>query len=253
MDGARYPDLASAPVFVTGGGSGIGAALVEGFAAQGARVAFVDIQDSRAFAAEVAARTGAEVLFLRCDITDTPALEAAMDEAARAHGPTRVLLNNAANDQRHDAATLTEAEWDASLAVNLKPVMFASRKAGAAMPEGGAIVSFSSISYHLGLPDLAPYIAAKAGIIGLTRSLARAFGPRGIRVNAIAPGWVLTEKQRRLWITPEGLAEFLKKQALPQEIMPEDMVGPALFLASRVSRMVTGQVLAVDAGVVALG
>lgn len=253
MDGARYPDLAGAPVFVTGGGSGIGAALVEGFAAQGARVAFVDIQDSRDFAAEVSARTGAEVLFLPCDITDTPALEAAMDEAARAHGPTRVLVNNAANDVRHDPRTLTPEEWDASLAVNLKPVMFASRKAATDMPEGGAIVSFSSISYHLGLPDLAPYIAAKAGIIGLTRSLARAFGPRGIRVNAIAPGWVLTEKQRRLWVTPEGLAEFLRKQAIPREIAPEDMVGPALFLASDASRMVTGQVLAVDAGVVALG
>ncbi len=253
MDGARYPDLSSAPVFVTGGGSGIGAALVEGFAGQGARVAFVDIQDSAEFATQVAARTGAEVLFLPCDITDTPALEAAMDAAARAHGPTRVIVNNAANDLRHEAATLTEADWDASLAVNLKPVMFASRKAAAGMGQSGAIVNFTSIANHLGIPDLAPYIAAKAGIIGLTRSLARAFGPRGIRVNAIAPGWVLTEKQRRLWVTPEGLAEFLRKQAIPQEIQPEDMVGPTLFLASGASRMVTGQVLAVDAGVVALG
>jgi NAD(P)-dependent dehydrogenase (short-subunit alcohol dehydrogenase family) len=253
MDGARYPDLSGASVFVTGGGSGIGAALVEGFAAQGARVAFVDLQDSEAFAADVSTRTGAPVLFLSCDITDIPALESAMDRAAEAHGPLRILVNNAANDLRHDATTLTEAEWDASLAVNLTPVMFASRKAAAAMTEGGSIVSYTSISQHLGLPDLAPYIAAKAGIIGLTRSLARAFGPRGIRVNAIAPGWVMTEKQRRLWVTPEGIAEFMKKQAIPEEIQPEDMVGPTLFLASTASRMVTGQVLAVDAGVVALG
>jgi NAD(P)-dependent dehydrogenase (short-subunit alcohol dehydrogenase family) len=253
MDGARYPDLDGASIFVTGGGSGIGAALVEGFAAQGARVAFVDIQDSAAFAEDVAARTGARVLFLPCDITDIPALEAAMDRAAAAHGPLRVLVNNAANDLRHDPTTVTPEEWEASLAVNLKPVLFASRKAAAGMEGGGAIVSYTSISYHLGLPDLAPYIAGKAGIIGLTRSLARAFGPRGVRVNAIAPGWVMTEKQRRLWVTPEGIAEFLKKQAIPREVMPEDMVGPTLFLASEASRMVTGQVLAVDAGVVALG
>jgi NAD(P)-dependent dehydrogenase (short-subunit alcohol dehydrogenase family) len=253
MDSARYPDLNGASVFVTGGGSGIGAALVEGFAGQGARVAFVDIQDSADFASDVARRTGADVLFIPCDITDVPALEAAMDRAAAAHGPLRVLVNNAANDLRHNPAEVNEAEWDASIDVNLKPVLFASRKAAAGMAEGGAIVSYTSISYNLGIPDLAPYIAAKAGIIGLTRSLARAFGPRGIRVNAIAPGWVLTEKQRRLWITPEGLAEFMKKQALQSELMPEDMVGPTLFLASRTSRMITGQVLAVDAGVVALG
>jgi NAD(P)-dependent dehydrogenase (short-subunit alcohol dehydrogenase family) len=253
MDGARYPDLAGASVLITGGGSGIGAALVEGFAAQGARVAFVDIQDSTGFASDVAARTGAPVLFLPCDITDSPALDAAIDRATQAHGPLRVLVNNAANDLRHDPATLTEADWEDSLAVNLKPVMFASRKAAATMPEGGSIVSYTSISQHLGLPDLAPYIAAKAGIIGLTRSLARAFGPQGIRVNAIAPGWVLTEKQRRLWATPEAYGEFLKRQALPLEINPSDMVGPTLFLASQASRMVTGQVLAVDAGVVALG
>ena len=253
MDGARYPDLDGASVFITGGGSGIGAALVEGFAGQGARVAFVDIQDSAAFAADVAGRTGAKVLFLPCDITDIPALEAAMDRAAEAHGPIRVLVNNAANDQRHDAATLTEADWDAALDVNLKPVMFASRKAAASMPDGGAIVSYTSISNHLGFPDLAPYVAAKAGIIGLTRSLSRAFGPRGIRVNALAPGWVMTEKQRRLWITPEGLEEFLKKQAIPRPIQPEDLVGPTLFLASGASRMVAGQVLAVDGGIVAFG
>jgi NAD(P)-dependent dehydrogenase (short-subunit alcohol dehydrogenase family) len=253
MDGTHYPDLEGASVFVTGGGSGIGAALVEGFSAQGARVAFIDIQDSAEFAEDIARRTGAPVLFLPCDITNTPALEAAMDQAAQAHGPIRVLVNNAANDTRHRAEETTEAQWDASQAVNLRPVFFASRKAAASMGEGGAIVSFTSISYHLGLPDLAPYIAAKAGIIGLTRSLARAWGPRGIRVNAIAPGWVLTERQRRLWATPEALAAFLQRQSIPREIAPEDMVGPALFLASHSSRMVTGQVLAVDAGVVALG
>jgi NAD(P)-dependent dehydrogenase (short-subunit alcohol dehydrogenase family) len=253
MTTARFPDLQGASVLVTGGGSGIGAALVEGFAAQGAKVALLDIQDSAGFAADVAARTGAEVLFLPCDLTDTAALDDAIDRAVAAHGPLRALVNNAANDLRHDIATVTPEEWDASLAVNLRPVLFASRKAAARMPPGGSIVSFTSISQHLGLPDLAPYVAAKAGIIGLTRSLARALGPRGIRVNAIAPGWVMTEKQRRLWVTPEGLAEFLTKQALPQEIMPEDMVGPTLVLASQASRMVTGQVLAVDAGVVALG
>ena len=255
MDGARYPDLDGASVFVTGGGSGIGAALVEGFSAQGARVALVDLQDSAAFAAGVARRTGAPVLFLPCDITDTSALEAAMDRAAEAHGPIRVLVNNAADDTRRAALDTTEAQWDASMAVNLRAQFLAARKAAPGMiaAGGGAVVNLTSISYMMGQGGYPAYVSAKAGITGLTRGLAREWGPQGIRVNALAPGWVLTDRQRALWVTPESLKAHIDRQCLKVEIRPEDMVGPALFLASGESRVMTGQVLVVDAGVVVTG
>lgn len=253
MRDANYPDLAGASVFITGGGSGIGAALTRGFARQGARVAFADRCEASGLAEEVARDTGAEVLYLACDVTDIPALEAAMDRAARAHGPIRILVNNAADDTRMASLDVTEEMWEASQAVNLKAYFFACRKAAQGMGEGGAIVNYSSISYMMGAAGYAPYIAANAAITGLTRSLAREWGEQGIRVNAIAPGWVLTERQRRLWMTPDSLRAHVARQCLKVEIGPEDLVGPTLFLASRESRMVTGQVLVVDAGVVVTG
>jgi NAD(P)-dependent dehydrogenase (short-subunit alcohol dehydrogenase family) len=252
---ATFPDLAGASVFITGGGSGIGAALTDGFLAQGARVAFVGRSDAAAFVADMTARHGRAPLFIRCDITDIPALQAAMARAAAAHGPLRVLVNNAANDTRMTADTVTEAQWDASQAVNLKAYFFACQTAARQMREagGGAIVNYSSISYMMGLANLAPYIAANAGIMGLTRSLAREWGPDGIRVNALAPGWVLTERQQRLWVTPEALAAHLDRQCLKTPLVPEDMIAPTLFLASSASRAITGQMLAADGGVVGTG
>ena len=252
---ATFPDLEGASVFITGGGAGIGAALTEGFAAQGARVAFVGRSDRTAFAADVAARTGSDVLALRGDVTNIAALEAAMDRAAEAHGPIRVLVNNAADDTRRPALEVDQAFWDASQAVNLRAVFFAARKAAEGMRPlgGGVIVNYTSISYMMADVGFSPYIAAKAAITGLTRTLAREWGRDGIRVNAIAPGWVLTERQRELWATPEALAVHIKTQCLDMEIQPEDMVGPTLFLASEASRAVAGQVLVADAGVVVSG
>ena len=252
---ATFPDLAEASVFITGGGSGIGAALTDGFLAQGARVAFVGRSDAQDFVAAMTARHGRAPLFIRCDITDIPALRAAMERAATAQGPIRVLVNNAADDTRMTADTVTEAQWDASQAVNLKAYFFACQTAARQMraAKGGAIVNFSSISYMMGLASLAPYTAANAGIMGLTRSLAREWGPDGIRVNALAPGWVLTERQKRLWVTPEALAAHLDRQCLKTPLAPEDMVPPTLFLASTASRAITGQMLAVDGGVVGTG
>ena len=252
---AIYPDLKGASVFITGGGSGIGAALTEGFLAQGARVAFVGRSDYSDFAARLGARHGTAPLFLQCDVTDATALHAAMDRAAEAHGPITVLVNNAANDQRIPADAVTPTEWDSQIAVNFSHYFFACQKAARMMRAagGGSIINYTSISYMMGHADMAPYVACNAGITGLTRALAREWGPDGIRVNAIAPGWVLTEKQLDKWATPEGLAAHKAKQCLKEMMQPEDMVGPTLFLASRTSRMMTGQVMPVDAGVVVTG
>lgn len=255
MNIATFHDLSGSSVLITGGGSGIGAALTDGFLAQGAKVAFIDRIDATGFAEAMAAKHGTKPLFLRCDITDTVALHGAMDAAAAAHGPLRVLVNNAANDTRYKAEDVTEAIWDDMQAVNLRAYFFACQKAAAMMRAAGrgTIINFSSTSYMMGIAEMSAYIAANAGIMGLTRSLAREWGPDGIRVNALAPGWVLTERQLEKWVTPEGLQAHLDRQCLKTPMQPEDVLGGALFLASDISRMMTGQTLVIDAGVVVTG
>lgn len=250
-----FHDLDGASVFVTGGGSGIGAALTEAFLRQGARVAFVQRSDAGAFVARMAEQTGNRPLFLPCDITDTAALRGAVSAAAEAHGPVAVLVNNAADDTRHATLEVREADWDATLAVNLRAYFFAAQAVipGMRTAGGGRIVNFSSISYMMGNAGYPGYVAANAGITGLTRGLAREFGRDGIRVNALAPGWVMTERQQRLWVTEAGLEAYLQRQCLRDPLQPEDMVGGCLFLASDASRMMTGQVLVIDAGVVVTG
>lgn len=252
---AIHPDLADASVFITGGGSGIGACVTEAFLRQGARVAFVQRSDARAFCAEMAQKTGRTPLFIPCDVTDLPALRAALDAAAAAHGPVRVLVNNAANDQRHETEAVDETFWDWSMAINLKAHFFACQAVvpGMRAAGGGSIVNFSSISYMMGNAGYPVYTAANAALNGLTRSLAREFGPDRIRVNAIAPGWVLTEKQQRLWATPEDVAAHVARQCLKDTLAPEDITGGVLFLASDASRMMTGQALVIDGGVVTTG
>lgn len=251
----RFPDLDGASVFITGGGAGIGAALTEGFVAQGARVAFVQRSDATAFCDAVETRHGTRPLFLPCDITDTPALQQAIAQAAAAHGPITILLNNAANDARHLTEEVTEAYWDQALAINLKAYFFATQAVipGMRAAGGGAIVNFSSVSYLMGNIGYPVYTTANAGITGMTRSLAREFGPDNIRVNALAPGWVMTDKQREMWVTDDALATHLARQCLPRELLPQDIVPSALFLASSASAMMTGQLMAVDGGVVITG
>jgi NAD(P)-dependent dehydrogenase (short-subunit alcohol dehydrogenase family) len=250
-----FPDLAGASVFITGGGSGIGAALTEGFLRQGAKVAFCQRRDATAFCGAMAEATGTRPLFLPCDITDLAQLKATLAAAAAAHGPISVLVNNAANDQRHDTLTTDEAFFDASIAVNLKAYFFAAQAVipGMQAAGGGSIINFSSISYMMGNAGYPVYTAANSAINGLTRSLAREFGPDRIRVNALAPGWVLTQKQKDLWVTPEGLAAHLDRQCLKDPLQPEDIVGGCLFLASRASKAMTGQALVIDGGVVVTG
>ncbi|HQY43606.1 MAG TPA: SDR family oxidoreductase [Paracoccaceae bacterium] len=250
-----YPDLKGASVFITGGGSGIGAALTEGFLRQGARVVFVQRSDAEAFVDRMAAETGNRPLFIACDVTDAVALKAAIGRAAAAHGPVTVLVNNVANDQRHDVMEVDEAFWDWSMGVNLKAYFFATQAVvpGMRAAGGGSIINFSSISYMMGAAGYSLYTTANSGINGMTRSLAREFGRDRIRVNALAPGWVLTDKQKKMWVTPEALAAHLARQCLKETLAPEDMAGGVLFLASASSRMMTGQALVIDGGVVVTG
>lgn len=252
---AIYHDLSGASVFITGGGSGIGAALTEGFLRQGAKVGFVGRSDASNFVDRMEIETGNRPLFVQCDITDTRALQTAIDTCAAALGPISVLVNNAANDQRHNTLDVDEAFWDWSQAVNLKAYFFACQAVIKGMKDsgGGSIINFTSISYMMGNAGYPAYTTANSGINGMTRSLAREFGPDRIRVNALAPGWVLTQKQMDMWAEPEALAAHLDRQCLKEHLGPDDIVSPTLFLASSASRMMTGQSLVVDGGVVVTG
>ena len=251
----RFPDLKNRSVFITGGGSGIGAALTRAFLQQGARVAFVQRSDASAFCEVMAAETGNRPLYLCCDITDGVALRAAIATATQAHGAVQVLVNNAANDQRHETLAVTDDDWDRLINVNLKAYFRAAQAVIPGMREagGGSIINFTSISYMMGNAGYPIYVTANAGINGMTRALAREFGPDKIRVNAIAPGWVMTQKQLDLWVTPEAIEGQLDRQCLKETLAPEDITGGVLFLASNASRMMTGQAMVIDGGVVVTG
>ncbi len=252
---ATFHDLKGKSVYITGGGSGIGAALTDGFLAQGAKVAFIGRSDASAFVSEMETKHGRAPLFLQGDITDTARLQDSIDQAIAAHGPLDVLISNAANDARHATAELTPAEWDRLIDINLKAYFFAAQAAlpGMQTKGAGAIINFSSISYMMGNAGYPAYIASNGGITAMTRGLAREFGPDGIRVNALAPGWVLTDKQMDKWATPDGLAAHLERQCLKTHLAPRDVVDATLFLASDASRMMTGQCMVVDGGVVTTG
>ncbi|MEP2027125.1 MAG: SDR family oxidoreductase [Paracoccaceae bacterium] len=252
---ATFHDLNGQSVFITGGGSGIGASLTNGFLQQGANVAFVQRSDATPFCDEMEKNHGVRPLFLPCDLTDVAALRGSVSSAAEAHGPITVLVNNAANDKRHSTQEVTEELWDKSQAINLKAYFFAFQAVVDGMRDagGGSVINFSSISYMMGNAGYPSYTAANSGINGMTRSLAREFGPDRIRVNALAPGWVLTDKQKDLWVTPESLAAHLERQCLKDTLAPQDIVDAVLFLASNASRMMTGQSMVVDGGVVVTG
>lgn len=250
MSRAIYPSLKGRLVVITGGGSGIGAALTEGFARQGARVVFLDLldEDSRRLEASLADLDPAPA-YHRCDLTDVAALQACLAEIAAAHGPVEVLVNNAANDDRHALAEVTPAYWDERIAVNLRHLYFATQAVAPAMRERGAgvVLNLGSISWHLGLPDLSLYETAKAGIEGMTRALARELGVDGVRVACIVPGNVKTPRQMK-WYSPEGEAEIVAAQCLKGRVEPVDIAAMALFLASDDARFITGHEYFVDAG-----
>lgn len=250
MNFASYPSLRGKHVFITGGASGIGADIVRAFHGQGARVSFIDLQD------EVAAALNAEcdgaLWYRHCDVTDIAALQAAVAESAREQGDVTVLINNAADDTRMQIASITPEVWDSSMAVNLRPHFFAAQavRTGMQAAGGGAIINLSSIAWHYGPPDLAPYASAKAAIIGLTYSLAKAFGDDNIRVNAIEPGAVMTDRQRELWYpTDAAVDEIVGRQAIKRVLLGDEIARMALFLASDDARMISKQSFRVDAGI----
>lgn len=252
MTQPNYPEFVDAAVLITGGGTGIGAVLTEGFVRQGAKVAFIDIAEdpSRALAQRLAADARHAPMFIPTDLTDLEAIKQAVVKAETAHGAASVLVNNAARDDRHDLLDMDGDYWDANQAINLRAMAFAAQAVAPGMisASSGSIVNFTSTSYMLNIGSMPAYTAAKAGIVGLTKGLAGRLGPDGIRVNALAPGWVMTERQRQLWVTEDGLAKMLDRQCLKRAIEPEDMVGPCLFLASSASAMITAQVLIADGG-----
>ncbi len=248
---AVYPSLEGAPVVVSGGASGIGEAMVKAYAAQGARVGFVDIAKTagRALEKELTA-AGAAVRFTYCDITDIAAYQRAIAGFAEAHGAARALVNNAAFDGRQDWRTVTPDEWDQRMAVNLKQVFFAIQAVAPGMIEagGGAIVNLGSIAWMINTPNIPAYASAKAAIHGLTRAMANELGPHRIRVNTIAPGAILTERQQTEVITPEMNAHMQSMQLIKGHILPADVAALALFLCAEDSRMITAQNFIIDAG-----
>lgn len=249
---AIYPSLKERSILITGGGSGIGAALVRHFARQGARVAFLDIAEepSRALVEEIEADGLAAPNFIGCDLRDVEALRTAIARAADVNGPITVLVNNAAHDERHTVDSVTPDYWDDRMAVNLRHQFFATQAVAPMMKQagGGSIINFGSTSWMIGQGGMPGYTAAKSAIMGLTRGLARDLGPDNIRVNSIAPGWIMTDRQVELWLTPEGEQELLARQCLKRKLYPDDVARLALFLASDDSQAMTNQTYICDGG-----
>ena len=249
---AIYPSLKGRVVFVTGGGGGIGASIVEHFCQQGAKVGFVDIDEagSRAVVEAMAAAGHAQPVFVKCDLRDIEALRMAIGQVRTALGPITVLVNNAAHDQRHTIDEVTPDYWDDRIAVNLKHQFFAAQAVYPDMEAagGGAIVNLGSVSWMIGQGGMPCYTTAKSAVAGLTRSLARDLGPKNIRVNCVVPGWIMTQRQIDLWLTPEGEAELLERQCLKRKLVPADIARAVLFFAADDSGACTNQSYIVDGG-----
>ncbi|MEO5807409.1 SDR family oxidoreductase [Devosia sp.] len=248
---ASYPSLAGKAVVISGGASGIGESLVRNFAAQGAKVGFVDVADAagKALVAELQ-RKGQTAQFIRADVTDIPGYVTAIATFAQAHGDAGVLVNNAAHDERHDWADVTEAYWDDRMAVNLKHAFFAAQAVAPAMIKAGkgSIINMGSISWMVMSPRIPLYETAKAATHGLTRSMARELGKSGIRVNTVAPGWVMTERQLKYWLDAEGEKALDAAQTLAGRVYPDDVSRMVLFLAADDSAMISAQDFLVDGG-----
>ncbi|WP_175945078.1 SDR family oxidoreductase [Caballeronia sp. BCC1704] len=252
---ARYPSLAGKTVLITGGATGIGAAFVEHFFDQGAKVAFFDIdtEAGEALADRLGADLGADrtrPMFLRVDLTDIDALRQGIADVRGALGPIGVLVNNAANDKRHTVEEVTPESFDWGIAVNIRHQFFAAQAVVDDMKQlgGGSIINLGSVSWMLKNPKLPVYVTAKSAVQGLTRGLARDLGQFGIRANSLVPGWVMTEKQKRLWLDEAGKLAIKQGQCIDAEVLPEHLARAALFLASDDSSMMTAQEIIIDGG-----
>ena len=252
IESAIYPSLKGRTVFITGGGSGIGASIVEHFCAQSCRVVFVDIADaaSKALADAMAAQGHERPEYIRCDLRDIASLQAVVERVGRVLGPIRVLVNNAGNDDRHHFTKVTPDYWDDRVAVNLRHQFFTAQAVHPQMKAagGGSIVNFGSISWMNAEGGYAAYTACKAAVHGLTRSLARDFGPDRIRANTVVPGWVMTERQIALWLDADGERKIAENQCLKEKVYPPDIARMVLWLAADDSRLCTAQNFVVDAG-----
>lgn len=249
---ASYPSLRDKVTLITGGASGIGATLVRRFSEQGARTAFIDIDvaAARALTDALADEGLAKPWFRAVDVTDVPALQAAVAKVHEDHGGRLdVLVNNAGLDTRIPADTLTVAEFDHLLAVNLRSQVFALQAAAARMGSGGSIINMGSVTWRRRRPGMVAYTVSKAGIHGMTRSLAQEFGGQGLRINSVAPGAIATERQDRLWANPDAVNEFIESQALKFRLTPDDVAAMVLFLAADDSRGCSGQDFIVDGGI----
>lgn len=249
---AHYVSLKGRTVFITGGGTGIGEELVTAFAHQGAKVAFVDIAKdaSEALCSKLAAAGLPAPLFRYCDITDIPALQKTMAELAAEIGDFDVLVNNAANDQRHQTEEVSVEYWNERIAINQRPMFFTCQSVLPGMKKKGtgSIINVSSISWHIKGAGYPVYATAKAAVVGLTRGLAREFGAHGIRVNTVSPGWVMTQRQIDLWVDEAGEQEIKRNQCLPSKLMPAHIASMVLFLAADDGAMCTAQEFIVDGG-----
>jgi len=248
MTHAVYPSLAGKTVVITGGGSGIGEVMVEGFVRQKSKVFFLDVAETDSKA--LVARLDNAPQFIKCDLTNTVALRAAFADIERQAGPVSVLVNNAANDDRHKIEEVTPEYWENRMAVNLRHLFFAAQAVVPGMKKagGGSIINLGSVSWHTAIPELPLYEAAKAGIEGLTRALARDLGEAGIRVNCVVPGAIRTPRQMKLWHTPEEEAKILAQQCLKQRVDPIHVTAMVLFLASADAAMCTAHNYWVDGG-----
>lgn len=248
---AIYPDLSGKTVIVTGGGSGIGEAIVTHFAEQGAKVGFLDIADEPSKALEKSLiEAGHQVAYRHCDVTDIAALQATIADLSKHFGPVGVLINNAAHDQRHKLEDVTSEYWDERIAINIKHQFFATQAVVEDMKSlgGGSIINMGSTSWMIGQGGMPCYTSAKSAVLGLTRSMARDLGPFGIRVNSVAPGWIMTQRQIDLWLTEEGEKQIMERQCLKRKLEPADIAKAVLFFASDQAGACTNQSYVVDGG-----